>query len=152
MVREEGKYKSWIVKKSGVWVTKFEPGFGGDFGVPDLGFLVGEKWQFLELKIGEIFGGKLKCSEIRPSQFSWHRNFRLAGGRSAFFSVGVREGKEFRNFILPFPLEEFKLELKSGFDLGQVYEWKFQDEKVFGSSLQDWRAKFDCGGDEGKIS
>lgn len=83
----EQEFKKWICDKA--WdgfVTRVEPGLGGDTGNPDL-FIQPDclpGMLGIELKIGNIKGGTLYTDDVRPAQISWHSRLAQQGGISMF--------------------------------------------------------------------
>lgn len=83
----EQDFKKWICDKA--WkgfVTRVEPGLGGDTGNPDL-FIQPDclpGMLGIELKLGRIVGGTLYTDDVRPAQISWHSRLALQGGISMF--------------------------------------------------------------------
>lgn len=87
----ETEYRKHVIStltSRGVWVERIEKARGMADGRPDLDILFGATIIPTELKVGKIKGGFLNVTNVRPSQFSWHRKFKRAGGRSTFY-VGV---------------------------------------------------------------
>ena len=88
----EQQFKSWFRENWDGWLSTYEPRRGGTIGIADLQILVKGRIVPIELKVGEIQGGKLFCHDVRASQVQWHRDLFKAGGYSLFV-VGVGENK-----------------------------------------------------------
>lgn len=95
------------LRQAGVWHKRIEPGHGSDIGMPDLiiQFQYGHERPlvFFELKVGIIKpDGSLLCTEVRPAQMSFFREFKEAGGKM-FFLVGVLNGKVWTPYVVTIP-------------------------------------------------
>ena len=122
-MNKELEFKRWFRGKlaaAGVWSEAFEPTRGTSVGTPDCLVLFGKDTGginpsiFVELKVGKIEGDKLFVTEIRASQYSWHKHFQYFGGISCF-AVGVKNGKDWDIYILPkFDQDEFMKFCKIG--------------------------------------
>lgn len=83
--RSEKEFSRWVVKEFSGFVSRVEPGLGGDVGNPDL-LLLSEGLPCLlpiEAKLGRIKGNRLYPSEVRPAQVSWWHRYIVSGGVGA---------------------------------------------------------------------
>jgi len=88
----EADFSKWFRKNYKGWCERVEPAMGMNPGFPDLLALTPATLLPIELKIGTIEDDVLWCSEIRPTQIAWHRNFANHGSESVFV-IGVWNGK-----------------------------------------------------------
>lgn len=78
----ETAYKRKLRTIFGGWSCAYETRSGGNFGYPDLQFLVDGVLLPVEVKVGKVVDGRLVSRQIRPSQIHWHHEFWVAGGRA----------------------------------------------------------------------
>lgn len=105
----------------GVWTEAYETRSGSGVGYPDLQMLVGRLLVPVELKAGGVENGRLRCSEIRPSQISWHHEFLKAGGKS--FIVVCWSYGGLNAWAIPSTDREVTSKWKQGWDLNLCEKW-----------------------------
>ena len=99
--RSERGFQRELLKNCIGWADSFHPSSGSKTGIPDVTFLYDGVLLPVELKIGKIVGEWLFISDVRPSQIRWAKEFRKAGGRSAFLCGVIEDGK-WSSILLPF--------------------------------------------------
>lgn len=123
-VKDETRYKRKVREKFadfGLWTEAYEPAMGSGTGYPDIQVL-GKCRRILpiELKVGEIKGGRLFPREVRGDQVVWHRKFSRFGGISCCF-IGVETPKYSENWATYAVSGAQMLDWKAGYDLSECH-------------------------------
>lgn len=95
----ERDFKNLLRKRLCCWTEALEPRRGSGVGIADLLVLINGQFRLVEVKVGRIQNGVLKCSEIRPVQISWLDRLYRQGG-SPRLIVGVKEGTHWGAYCL----------------------------------------------------
>lgn len=117
MAKREADFKKWLRGIWGGWLESYEPARGGGVGIPDVQLAFDQRLWPIELKLGDVKGGRLYPREVRPDQIGWHR--RLADeGIVSLFLVVVYEGDRL-DYVFGLDAEQI-VGWKQGFDLDDV--------------------------------
>lgn len=118
----ETEYKRAFRRLVGGWSEVYETASGSGVGYPDLQLLVGRSLLPVEMKRGEVKGALLKSEVIRPSQISWHHEFREAGG-VAFICVCSGPVAAMDVWSVPSGDRRVTSRWKEGWHLGDCLLW-----------------------------
>lgn len=107
----------------GVWSCAYETTRGSSVGYPDVQILIDElKLLPVELKVGFVDDDRLRSKEIRPSQISWHHEFRKAGGK-AIILVCTGNPSKMDAWAIPSTDRKVTSQHKQGWPLVDCVQW-----------------------------
>lgn len=131
-VASETEYKRAFRNLVGVWSEVYETRSGGGVGYPDVQLLVGGLLLPVEVKVGELVDPKtvvgpqaqefLRPERVRPSQISWHHEFREAGG-TAFVLVCTGQVRAMNAWVAPGTDRETLSQWRVGWPLRACTPW-----------------------------